>query len=96
MWVNICIINGNYRLSGCKAYFEACPFRMMQFNEGKGVTEKCRLCYHRTDRGENPVCVDKCIGRCVYFGEIRKLLIHIEDKGCRLGFNYDEKISIND
>ncbi len=58
---------------GCKACIEACPFGVMQFNSEKGVAEKCHLCYHRIDRGERPACVDKCIGRCIHFGELDKL-----------------------
>lgn len=59
---------------GCKECIEACPFGVMQFNAEKGVAEKCHLCYHRIDRGQRPACVDKCMGRCMYFGEIEALL----------------------
>jgi len=65
---------------GCKACIEACPFGVMQFNSEKGVAEKCHLCYHRIDRGEKPACVDKCIGRCIHFGEISELLSRMRDK----------------
>ena len=64
---------------GCKACIEACPFGVMQFDKEKGVAEKCHLCYHRIDRGERPACVDKCIGRCIHFGEMDELLIHWGD-----------------
>jgi len=59
---------------GCKACLEACPFGVMQFNTPKGVAEKCHFCYHRIDRGERPACVDKCLGRCIHFGEVKDLL----------------------
>jgi len=58
---------------------EACPFGMMQFNTEKGVAEKCHLCYHRIDQGERPACVDKCIGRCMYFDEIDEILTRLVD-----------------
>jgi len=68
------------RCMGCKACLEVCPFGVMQFNTEKGVAEKCHLCYHRIDRGKRPACIDKCIGRCIYFGEIGELLNHLGDK----------------
>jgi len=59
---------------------EACPFWVMQFNLEKGAAENCHLCYHRIDRGEKPAYVDKCIGRCMHFGEMEELLDHLGDK----------------
>jgi Fe-S-cluster-containing dehydrogenase component len=51
----------------------------------KGLAEKCHLCYHRIDRGEKPACVDVCIGRCIYFGEIGELLSRFGDKRWKFG-----------
>ena len=65
---------------GCKACLEACPFGVMQFNPDRGVAEKCHLCYHRIDRGGRPACVDKCIGRCIYFGSVGEILARLGDK----------------
>jgi len=65
---------------GCMACIEACPFGVMQFNKEKGVAEKCHLCYHRIDQGKRPACVDVCIGRCIYFGEIGELLDRLGTK----------------
>ncbi len=70
---------------GCKECIEACPFGVMQFNTEKGVAEKCHLCYHRNDRGERPACVDVCIGRCIYFGEIGELLNRFGHKRWKFG-----------
>ena len=70
---------------GCKACIEACPFGVMQFNSEKGMAEKCHLCYHRIDRGERPACVDKCIGRCIYFGTIEELLAQLGNKRWKFG-----------
>lgn len=78
---------------GCKACIEACPFGVMQFNSEKGVAEKCHLCYHRIDRGERPACVDKCIGRCIYFGEIGELLTRLGNR--RWMFVHGSEIIIN-
>jgi Fe-S-cluster-containing dehydrogenase component len=79
--------------TGCKACIEACPFGVMQFNSEKGVAEKCHLCYHRIDRGERPACVDKCIGRCIHFGEIEELLSRMGDKHWKIA--YDSEIIFN-
>jgi Fe-S-cluster-containing dehydrogenase component len=64
---------------------EACPFGVMQFDSEKGIAEKCHLCYHRIDRGERPACVDKCIGRCIYFGTIEELLAQLGNKRWKFG-----------
>jgi Fe-S-cluster-containing dehydrogenase component len=42
----------------------------MEFNMEEGVAEKCHLCHHWIDRGEKHACIDKCVGRYIYFGEI--------------------------
>ncbi len=68
---------------GCKKCIEACPFGVMQFNTEKEVAEKCHLCYHRIDQGRRPACVDVCIGRCIYFGEIGQLLAQLGEKYLR-------------
>lgn len=36
----------------------------------KGVTRKCQFCYHRLQRGEEPACVEVCLGDARYFGDL--------------------------
>jgi molybdopterin-containing oxidoreductase family iron-sulfur binding subunit len=35
-----------------------------------GTVEKCTLCMHRVDRGEQPACIEVCPGRARTFGDI--------------------------
>ena len=37
---------------------------------GRGVMEKCTLCKERTDRGEEPMCVQCCPMRARIFGDL--------------------------
>jgi len=55
---------------GCKDCIEACPLGVMQFDEEKGLAQKCDLCVERIDKGLQPACVAACPSRCIYFGDI--------------------------
>jgi len=56
--------------NGCKDCIEACPLGVMQFDEERGIAQKCDLCADRLDAGLQPACVDACPGHCIYFGDI--------------------------
>jgi len=58
---------------GCKDCIEACPFGVMQFDEEKGIAQKCDLCVDRLDRGSQPACVAACPSHCIYFGDIKQI-----------------------
>ncbi|MCF6092482.1 4Fe-4S dicluster domain-containing protein [Microaerobacter geothermalis] len=36
----------------------------------EGTVRKCSFCYHRLQRGEEPACVETCIGDARYFGDL--------------------------
>ena len=36
----------------------------------KGTVRKCSFCFHRLNRGEEPACVESCIGDARYFGDL--------------------------
>ncbi len=54
------------------------PVRQVGFNygdkdvpvRGKGVMEKCTLCVERTERGEEPMCVENCPMRARIYGDL--------------------------
>jgi len=59
--------------TGCKDCIEACPLGVMQFDEEKGLAEKCDLCVERIERGLQPACVAACPSHCIYFGDISRI-----------------------
>lgn len=58
---------------GCRSCTMACPYGAPQFLPEKGIVGKCDSCKPFRDAGENPVCVDACIMRCLEFGDIDEL-----------------------
>jgi DMSO reductase iron-sulfur subunit len=55
---------------GCQYCAMACPYGVRSKNEDEGVVEKCTLCAHLVDIGEEPACVKTCIGKSRIFGDI--------------------------
>lgn len=55
---------------GCQYCSMACPYGVRSYNIEEGVVEKCTLCAHLVDIGEEPACVKTCIGKCRIFGDI--------------------------
>jgi len=52
---------------GCLACVEACPYGVLQFNEKKGIAQKCHLCHHRLDQGQVPACVQACQAEAIQY-----------------------------
>ncbi|HAV22657.1 MAG TPA: hypothetical protein DCX46_04030, partial [Bacteroidetes bacterium] len=65
---------------GCRYCAWACPYGHPQFNAEAKVAEKCILCVHKLEKGLRPACVDTCIGKARYFGELDSLIKLVRDK----------------
>ena len=50
----------------------ACPYgvRTYDTSKDKGVIEKCTLCAHLVDSGNQPACVKHCPGQARIFGDL--------------------------
>lgn len=55
---------------GCRMCMSACPYGARSFNAETKVVEKCTLCRHLTDKGEEPACVKSCCAHARFFGDI--------------------------
>ncbi len=54
--------------TGCKLCIEACPYDVIDFDQEKGVAQKCNLCHKRIDNGLIPACADNiCLSDCITF-----------------------------
>jgi len=42
--------------------------------------EKCTLCVHRLEKGLRPACVDTCVARTRFFGEVDDLIRLMREK----------------
>lgn len=58
---------------GCKYCIWNCPYGVPQYLEEEGKVSKCNMCKDLTDKGQNPVCVDACLMRCIKWGELDEL-----------------------
>lgn len=55
---------------GCQSCHRACPYELNNFNNEMRVMDKCTLCIHLQEIGEQPACVKNCAGRAMLFGDI--------------------------
>ncbi|MGE0076599.1 MAG: DmsC/YnfH family molybdoenzyme membrane anchor subunit [Bacteroidales bacterium] len=64
------IIHHSERCIGCRYCTWACPFDAPQFNQAKGVVEKCNLCNSRLKEGLIPACTNACPTGALSYGDI--------------------------
>jgi len=55
---------------GCQYCIMACPYGVRYYNKEEGLVEKCTLCAHLVERGEDPACVKTCVGKARFFGDL--------------------------
>lgn len=60
------------RCRGYKECVKACPYKKTFFNEVTRVSEKCIGCYPLIEKGEQPRCVQTCIGKIRMQGFLSK------------------------
>jgi DMSO reductase iron-sulfur subunit len=68
---------------GCRYCAWACPYGAPQFNAEAKVMEKCTLCVHRVEKGQQPACVTTCPAKVRFFGELNELTPLIREKRAR-------------
>lgn len=76
--------------SGCMMCIEACPFGVIQFDDDKGVAQKCTLCVERLEAGLQPACVAACLSHCIYVGAPAEIAQKIGDS--RVWLWYKDKV----
>jgi len=56
---------------GQKQLVNACPYRVIEWNEEAQLPQKCNLCAHALDKGEKvPRCVESCPINAIVFGDL--------------------------
>jgi Fe-S-cluster-containing dehydrogenase component len=59
------------KAKGQKEIVNACPYRVIFWNEEKQLPQKCTMCAHRLDSGETqPRCVESCPTGALVFGDL--------------------------
>ena len=55
---------------GCKQCMDACPYGVRSYDAQKSVVQKCSMCSHLTDKGEDPACVAACCANARFWGDL--------------------------
>ena len=61
---------------GCRFCMISCPFDIPKFeyHSANPRIQKCRMCWGRLKEGEQPACVEECLGGALTFGKRSELL----------------------
>jgi Fe-S-cluster-containing dehydrogenase component len=55
---------------GQKQIVDACPYKVIFWNEEKKLPQKCTFCVHRLEEGKVPRCVQICPSEALKFGDL--------------------------
>lgn len=58
------------RCVGCAYCVQACPYDARFINHETQTADKCTFCFHRTQAGLLPACVETCVGGARNFGDL--------------------------
>lgn len=59
------------KAKGCKKIVDACPYRVVYWNEEKELPQKCTMCAHMLDNGEKITrCAEACPTGALVFGDM--------------------------
>ena len=48
----------------------SCPYGVIYWNSAQNIAQKCTMCAHLVDMGQNPRCVDSCPLQVILFGDL--------------------------
>jgi Fe-S-cluster-containing dehydrogenase component len=88
------------KAKGHKELVDACPYRVIYWNEEKQVPQKCTMCAHLLDAGyKEPRCVEACPTAALVFGdlddpnsEVSKIAAEGNTQALNPEFNMGEKV----
>jgi Fe-S-cluster-containing dehydrogenase component len=59
------------KAKGQRQIVDACPYRVIFWNEALGLPQKCTMCAHRLDQGDRqPRCAEACPTGAITFGDL--------------------------
>lgn len=58
------------RCIGCGYCIQACPYGARYMHPATHTADKCTLCYHRTQKGMLPACVEVCPTQARVYGDL--------------------------
>lgn len=68
---------------GCRYCAWACPYGAPKFNAEAKIMEKCTLCVQRLEKNQLPACVETCVAKTRFFGDLNELTNLIREKRSR-------------
>ena len=67
---------------GCHYCFFACPFGVPQYGSS-GTMQKCNYCLDRTEKGQEPACVNSCPAQAIKAGTMDELAKYTQERMAR-------------